>query len=87
MAADDAMAADGAMTDDDGLARRGGGAAVHCTGKTPAAIMATSTATHRLKDVNWDESSPLAPTSTMPPRSGSADKSAATASGVNYRTG
>jgi hypothetical protein len=52
--------ADDAVADGDGLAARGGEAAVHCTSKTPAAIAPTSTATH-LKNFNWDESSRLLP--------------------------
>jgi hypothetical protein len=42
------LAADDAVADGDGLATTGGGAAVHCASKTPAAITLTSTATHRL---------------------------------------
>jgi hypothetical protein len=43
---------------------------VHCTSVSPAANMPASTATHRLKDVTGDESSPLASIPTRPLRSG-----------------
>ncbi|MDX6502291.1 MAG: hypothetical protein QOG23_5555, partial [Blastocatellia bacterium] len=59
--ADDDAAADGdGVRDGDGVAARGGSAVVHCTSTTPAASISASTAPRRLKDVNWDESSPLA---------------------------
>jgi len=79
--ADDDAAADGdGVADGDGAAARGGSAAVHCTSTTPAAIIAASTPTRRVKDVNWDESSPLASIPTRPLRSAvSLDKSSANA--------
>ena len=56
LADDDAADGDG-ITAGDAAAAEGGGAEVHCTSTTPAASISTSTAPHRLKDVNWDASS------------------------------
>ena len=42
----------------DGVAARGGSAALHCASTTPAAIISARTATRRRKDVNCDESAP-----------------------------
>ena len=53
----------------DGVAARGGSAAVHGASTTPAAIICASTATRRRKDLNSDESSPLALIRTRPLRS------------------
>jgi hypothetical protein len=78
-----ALAADDTVADGDGLATRGGGAAVHCASMTPAAITLTSTATHRMYAVNWDESSRLLPSRQDRCDRVSLDKSAAKASGVN----
>jgi hypothetical protein len=60
-------AADGdGITAGDGVAGGAGSAEVHCTSTTPAASISASTAPRRLKDVNWDESSPLASIRTRP---------------------
>jgi hypothetical protein len=65
LADDDAADGDG-VTAGDGVAAGGGSAEVHCTSTTPAASISASTAPRRLKDVNWDESSPLASIPTRP---------------------
>jgi hypothetical protein len=65
LADDDAADGDG-ITAGDGVAAGGDGAEVHCTSTTPAASISASTAPRRLKDVNWDESSPLASIPTRP---------------------
>src|SRR6185312_5030770 len=56
---DDAAAGDDGVTDA-GVAACGGGAAVHCTSTRTAASISARRAPRRWKDLNWDESSPLA---------------------------
>ena len=83
--ADDDAAGGGGVTAGDELGAGGGCVAVHWTSTTPAAIISASTATRRPKDVNWDESSPLASIPTRPLRSAvSLDKSSANATADRF---